>query len=278
MDHKKIGLSPEDLKKLKALLKEEEANVDVMSDDELLEAEKALEKSIHKLSGKGSTKDPKVDEAMDHTWQRIQKSMNPSGTGNNQDEASKVIEFRKARKAMPWTTISVLAMAALALLVLYPSLQKSQSEMGDPAQMGTKGAGDGTHAWQADCDIDVLGIDEVAVEEAGIGNGYEVENGKDFRISVKCSKAGFVQVWSQTPQGEEVRNSAIEANQRAFIIEDGKVSVFNLAKKADMTLEIAVTEKEIKPEINLFEIGSLPTSFGDVKVLWTDSVKFREKK
>ena len=77
MDHKKISLSPDDLKKLQALLKKEEDIVDAMSDEELEAAEKALEKRIQNLpqmSGGSSSQDK---EAIDAGWQKLQTQLNP---------------------------------------------------------------------------------------------------------------------------------------------------------------------------------------------------------
>ncbi len=277
MDHRKVGLGPEDLKKLKALLKEEESKVDAMSEADLAEAERALEATLKKLPGM-KTNDPKVDAAMDQTWQRIQKSLNPESKVQGTTEEGKVVDFRKARKSMPWTTVSVFAMAALALLVLYPALQKNELSPGDPAQMQTKGPGEESLAYASDCDIDFLGRDETSIEEAGVGQGYEVDSGADFRIAVKCSTPGYIQLWTKSPQGEELRDFKVEANVRAFVMEEGEISKFNLNNKAEMTLEIALTETEIKTEPNLLDTVQYPKVIGDSRVLWSDSVKFREKK
>lgn len=281
MDHKKITLSPDDLKKLQALLAKAEVSVDAMSDEELEAEEKALEARIRKLpqlQGESSADDK---ERLDASWQKLQKQLNPSTREElSQIENDNVVPFARPKKTLPWATMGMLAAAALALLVFYPILHKNQAtEPGDLSQLQTKGVGDeGQHSYTAFCDVDVRGPAADNVEEAGAGQGYEVDANARFSISVSCDKAGYIQVWSQSSPAAEVRNSKVEANLRSFVVEDGKPAEFTLSGASNITLEMALTDKEVLGSVDLLEVPLPAEHIGDANVTWTDSVVFREKK
>lgn len=275
MDHKKISLNPDELKKLQALLKQEEEIVDAMSDADVLAAEKALEARIRKLPQfQQGPKEPEID--LDARWKKLEKQLN-SGSAETENEKNNIVSFaRPKKKAAPWATMGILAAAALALLVVYPALRQEPMVPGDLSQMQTKGT-DGQLSYSAFCDVSVRGSDSSPVEEAGAGMGYVVNANSSFNISVSCDKAGFIQVWSKSAPAVEVRDSKAEQNVRGFVMEEGKVSEFSLSGNAAMTLEITLTDKEVKSGPNLFELEAQPAKIGDANVLWADSLTFREK-
>ena len=281
MDHKKISLNPDDLKKLQALLKKEENAVDAMTDEDLELAEKNLEKRIKDLAGFAAGLPSKDADRIDASWQKLQKHLNPMMRADLEDlEKDHLISLQKPRRGLPWVTIGALAAAALALLVLYPVLrQDSLHQPGDLGQMQTKGGhGSGESMYSAFCELDYRGPSADSVEEAGQGLGHDVDAQVSFKISVSCDQAGYIQVWSQTAPALEVRDSKVLANVRSFVIEEGKATEFSLSGKPEMLLEIALTDRPLTTETNLFEVKPPVSSLGEAKVLWADSLAFREKK
>ncbi len=280
MDHKKISLNPEDLKKLQALLRKEEDAVDAMSDAEVLAAEKALERRIKKLPQLNDGSKSNDDELIDSGWQKLQKQLNPSTREElNKSDKGNVVAFTPKKKSAPWATVGILAAAALALLVFYPVLRPGPSDGPTDFNQQTKGIdANGQPVYSAFCDVDVRGPNPDSVAEAGAGQGYEVDAQTAFIISVSCDKGGYLQVWTKGSPAEEVRDASIPANIRTVVIEDGKNAEFTLGGAGSIRFDLALTDKAIKSGANLFEISESPTRIGDADVLWSDSFVVREKK
>jgi hypothetical protein len=280
VDHRKIALNPNDLKKLEALLRTEEKVVEAMSDAELDAAEQALEQRIRELPQLGDGVGPRDEELIQAGWQKLQKQLSPSTREELNTQGMGQVVALKPKKTMPWTTLGFLAAAALALVVFYPALRQGPgSDPTDFGQTQTKGVdSQGQFTYSAFCDVDVRGPNADSVAEAGAGQGYEIDPQAVFSISVSCDKAGYIQVWSKGSPAEEVRDAPVPTHVRTFVVEDGKTAEFTLGASREIRLELALTDKAIGSSADLFETSASPSRIGDASVLWADSIAVREKR
>ncbi|RYZ56114.1 MAG: hypothetical protein EOP07_13025 [Proteobacteria bacterium] len=278
MDHRKITLDPEDLKKLKALLKEEEARVEALADTELKADEEALEGRIRDFARGNSEGDSSTD-SINTNWEKIQSRMNGTTTSKS-SEASNVHAFvkPKPKKALPWGTIGGLAAAALALLVLYPKLSPtSGKDPTDLGQMQTKGTGTEILATNF-CDVDVVGPNANSVDEAANGLGYFIRSNERFTISLNCDASGFIQIWSPGSPLPEVRNIKVERNVRTAVTkEDGNPVEFSLHDRKEAKFSAALTNVALSPGFDLLEAAVPASKLGEAKVLWSDSILVKGK-
>lgn len=277
MDHRKITLDPEDLKKLKALLKEEEARVDALAETELSSDEKALEGRIRDFARGNSEGDSSTD-SINTNWEKIQSRMNGTTPSKSGDGHNVVSLAAKKKKALPWGTIGGLAAAALALLVLYPKLSPNPGQ--DPTDLGqmqTKGTG--TEAAASNfCDVDVVGPNANSVDEVANGLGYFIRSNERFTISLNCDAAGFIQIWSPGSPLPEVRNIKVERNVRTAVTkEDGSPVEFSLHDRKEAKFSAALTLAPLSPGFNLLEAAVPATVLGESKVLWSDSILVKGK-
>ncbi|MBC7659741.1 MAG: hypothetical protein H7249_08535 [Chitinophagaceae bacterium] len=284
MDHKKIDLDPEDIKKLRALLKAEEDKVDELSDAELAQAEEALSRAVRKLTSDTAQDSAKIldareIEAIDASWQKIQKQLNPVGRADGLDgknnENLVTLASRAKKKSFPWATLGMLAIAALALLVVYPKIQHSDSDVAiDPANMQTKGAAETFH-YATFCDVEVEGPTADSVEKTGDGKAYNARSHDQLHINLLCDQSGFIQLWSTGGPAAEYRDIPVTRNVRTAITDERGAVNFSLRGAKDMHLGVALTENKIDQDVNLFEAEIPARTLGSSKVLWSDSVDIR---
>jgi hypothetical protein len=276
VDHRKITLDPEDLKKLKALLKEEEARVEALADNELSADEEALEGRIRDFA-RGNSEGNSSTDSINTNWEKIQSRMNGTTTSKSSDAPNVVSFDSKKKKAMPWATIGGLAAAALALLVLYPKLSP-RNDPSDLGQMQTKGSGTGEIGHSSYCDVDVVGPQANSVDEAANGLGYFIRSNERFTISLNCDAPGFVQIWSRGSPLPEIRNIKVERNVRTAVTkEDGNPVEFSLHDRKEANFSAALTTVPLSPGFDLLE-ASVPTGLlGEAKVLWSDSILVKGK-
>ncbi|MES2746299.1 MAG: hypothetical protein V4655_12785 [Bdellovibrionota bacterium] len=289
MDHKKITLNPEDLKKLQALLRKEEEAVDALSDAEVLAAEKALEQRIKNLPQMKDGSQSNDDELIHSSWQKLQKQLNPSTRAElNQTEKGNVLAFTPKKKSAPWATVGVLAAAALALLVFYPALRQGPSN--DPTDFGQQTKGMDNHGlpnYSSGCDVDLRarmvtpGDEDKAVDDdklvAEDGGNFEVDPKATFYFTVKCRDAGYVHVWTKNPPGEEVRDSSVPREVLTPVIENNVRADFTFEGAKSIQFVMALTDQPVTNGPILFDTPDSPTKIGNAKVLWIDSFVVREK-
>lgn len=283
MDHRKVSLDPEDLKKLMALLKEEEARVDALSESDLKADEEALEGRIRDFA-RGHSEGNTATDSINTNWQKIQQRMaaeTPSQQSSPKEEKEghgRVIAFQPKKKILPWTTMLAVAAAALALLVLYPKLAPTDgNDPGDLNQMQIKGMNNGG-SYASFCDVDLRGQSPTSVEELGNGMGYFVKPGENFEISLLCDADGFVQLWTAGAPATEFRNIQVRRNERIAITQgEGKAISFNLQGRPEMNYGVALTDKPIDNDVNLLESSIPATSLGKGSVLWSDHILVKGK-
>ncbi|MBC7531990.1 MAG: hypothetical protein H7318_10460 [Oligoflexus sp.] len=281
MDHRKVSLDPEDLKKLMALLQEEEARVDALSDSDLKADEEALEGRIRDFA-RGHSEGNTATDSINTNWQKIQPRMAaeiPSEQSSPKEEKEgRVIAFQPKKKTFPWTTMGAVAAAALALLVLYPKLAPTGgNDPGDLSQMQTKGANSGG-SYASFCDVDLRGQSKTSVEELGNGMGYFAKPGESFEISLLCDADGYVQLWTAGAPATEFRNIKVQRNERIAITQsEGKAVSFNLQGRPEMNYGVALTDKPIDNDVNLLESSIPATSLGKGSVLWSDNILVKGK-
>lgn len=282
MDHRKISINPGDLQKLKDLLQEEEERIDAMSDEELAEAERQLEQKIRKLARNSPSE--AAPRHRDETWQEIQKRMQKqeqrSTPADESLESRGVIPLR--RKQNPWGWVGALAAAALALFILYPSLQPNppQGTM-DPSQTLTKGSGTGI-ALSTDCAIDIRGKTNESVKELDYSQGFEVTIGEAVQIFYRCRQDGYLQVWNSGRPAEEFRNIQVVKDQTAGVPEDptlgnAAVAEFPLQEGDSWILTFVLTDSKIGNDVDLLEYREIPEQMGKSKVLWFETIAVKGK-
>lgn len=282
MDHRKVSLDPEDLKKLKILLKEEEARVDALSDNDLKADEEALEGRIRDFA-RGPSEGPSESDSIHGNWQKIQERMaaaSPASPATPEDDKEgRVIALPSKKKALPWTTVAAVAAAALALLVLYPKLAPTGG-MKDPTDLGqmqTKGTGTGV-ASLSFCDVDLRGRTSNAIEETGNGMGFFAKPGESFEISLLCDADGYVQLWSADAPATEFRNIYVKRNNRTAIThQEGRPVSFNLQGRSQVDYGVALTDKPIDNDVDLLDVSLPIMSLGRSSVLWSDHILVKGK-
>jgi len=279
VDQRKVSLDPKDLKRLAALLKEEEARVDALADEELEADEVALEGRIRDFAHGHGVADAAKD-SISTNWDEIRLRMESTPSSVKEEQLGRVVPFQAKKKSMPWLPIGGLAAAALALFVLYPNLSNKDSAVPNDYGQQVKGTGVGTgSAASSFCDIDVTGRTPDSVEEAGNGQGYIVTPEENFQISTKCDDPGFIQVWSKGSEATEFRNLAVERNVRMPVSQDGKQVEFTIKGQLPVEYAIVLTDKPIGNEIDLLDnTETLETkSFGSAKILWSDLIHVKGK-
>lgn len=282
MDHRKVSLDPEDLKKLKALLKEEEARVEALSENDLKADEEALEGRIRDFA-RGHSAGNTATDTINTNWQKIQQRMAAAETVAEkisplQEKEGRVLVFQPKKKSLPWTTMGAIAAAALALLVLYPKLSPTGGK--DPNDLGgmqTKGTGTGG-SYARFCDVDLRGQSPTAVEELGNGLGYFAKPGESFEISLLCDADGYVQLWTAGAPATEFRNIQVKRNERTAITQqEGKSVSFNLQGRPEINYGVALTDKPIGNDVNLLDSSIPATSLGKSSVMWSDNILVKGK-
>lgn len=278
MDHRKITVSPDDLKKLEALLREEEARVDAMSDDELEAAERELEERIRRVARHPSSEHSNSDR--DANWKQLQQRLsNPTERElESLPQADEI--FRRKNNAWGW--LGALAAAALALFILYPSLQPNSTDQAlDPSQALTKGTGNSPAAI-TDCKIDVRGRTNESVTELDLSQGFEVSVGEAVQIFYNCRHDGYLQVWNNGHPAEEFRNLPVQKDQTAGIPDDdagpgqqGKLAEFPLQAGDSWIFSVVLTDSKIGNDVNLLDLKDVPDALGTSKVLWYDTISVK---
>lgn len=273
MDHRKITVSPDDLKKLEALLREEEARVDAMSDDELEAAERELEERIRRSARHSTSEHSDFDR--DANWKQLQERLrNP--VERELDPLPQNVEPLR-RKNNTWGWLGALAAAALALFILYPSLQPGDQSL-DPSQALTKGTGNSPAA-VTDCKIDVRGRTNESVTELDYSQGFEVSVGESVQIFYNCRHDGYLQVWNNGHPAEEFRNLRVQKDQNAGVLDEdagpgqqGKLAEFPLQAGDSWIFSVVLTDSKIGNEVNLLDLKEIPEALGTSKVLWYDTI------
>ncbi len=286
MDQRKIKLDPNDLKKLKALLKEEEARVDALSEAGLRADELALEGRIRDFARGHSVGDPSTD-TINMNWEEIRQRMDATSPTAKDEQLGRLVPFQAKKRPLPWTTVGGIAVAAVALLVFYPLLRKTPHVPVDYAQQtkGLENTAAHANASASFCDVNVTGKAPESVEESANGQSYIVTPSENFDISVLCDTAGFIQLWSLTPPATEFRNVPVLRNVRTSITQEDLA--FKLKAKAQVSYRIALTNIGIGTDINLFEIKDRDSALepepafdhtiGSAHVLWSDSINVKGK-
>lgn len=281
MDHKKIPLGPDDIKKLKALLKEQEKLVDAMSDDELAQAERDVELRIKKLPQMSTKTSRESEQDVDEAWKRLEQRMNAQNQNAKVETPLNVIPLQQKKKSLPWATLSVLAAAALALLIFYPSLRQNQrTEPGDLSQMQTKG---NEGRVSGDCEIEFVGAGEPISEGAFAGQGYLADARGSFPLKVFCQESGYLQVVNANDPQSAILNAKIEKAQAALPHRGDDVASFGLSGQATASILLVLTDSpvtSIDEVVNAMSMNSkeAPKTVGAAKILWSDRVILQEKK
>ncbi len=259
MDHRKIVLDPEDLKKLEALLKAEENAVDQMSDAELEAAEKALEQRIRNLA-KNS---PIATADADKNWEKIQTKMDAAVPVSN------VISLEAKRKSFAWPALGMLAVAALALIVITPKLRQNQQNPSDLSQLQTKGL-EGSGEMTNFCDVEIRGRNGETIPAAGNGQDFIISPKEGFQISFKCDADGFLQVWSNGPSAIEFRNIPVEREKRT-----GRELRIVLGPNAAESVGLALTKEQIPEDVDLLHTPIPAQRFDSITPAWADSISVK---
>jgi hypothetical protein len=276
VDHRKVTVTPDDLQKLKTLLREQEERVDAMETEaELAAAERELEEKIRRLARSSPTEISTQNR--DENWEKIQPRLNPLSESEAEtgSTASNVVPLRKQQNTWGW--LGAFAAAALALFVLYPKMQDNQNQMTvDPTQSLTKG-NSGAAAFTASCDVDVRGKTNEAVQNKADGSGFEVSVGETVEILYSCNHDGYMQVWNNGHPAEEFRNLPVRAGEKTGIIQEGKLVEFPLQGGDSWVFSVVLTDSKIGSDVDLLELKDIPSKLGVSQVLWYDSIAVKGK-
>jgi hypothetical protein len=215
----------------------------------------------------------------DENWQQIQKRLTPQSREEPMTITTDALVVPLRRKQNQWAWLGALAAAALALFVLYPSLQPKPTQSTVDSSL-TKGTAAGPVA-VTDCRIDVRGKTNEAVNELNYSQGFEVTIGEAVQIFYTCHHDGYLQVWNNGRPAEEYRNLPVVKDRAAGIHRSsdpqGRLAEFPLQAGDSWVFSVVLTDSKIGADVNLLDLQDVPATLGTSKVLWYDTIAVKGK-
>lgn len=261
MADKKITIKPDDMERLRELMRQEEAKLDAAnpSDAELSQWENRLEDNLRKLAQKTPETLPSHTEEMDRNWAALQEKLKkaPKAVEEPQKPAD-VLPLKRPSKNKMLPFLGGVAAAALVFMMLRPQVSDDSLTMNEQ-NVQIKGTAGQVAA--ADCELDVTSLDGSTVVPAADGMGFIGNSGAEVEISFRCSSSGFMRAEVQGPESVTL-NTKVTDGERQRILREGQIARFPLQSGKPWSISLVLTDKELSKD----------TVVPQDQILWQDTI------
>ncbi len=265
MSSKTTNLSPEDKKKLLALVSEEEKILDDanMTDEELWKEELALSQEISRLVGevppaKGEDH-AQQDGDQTRNWEAIKKSLETHA--KPQSDVVVALPSRSIKK----TQWSLLFMAAASIaLFMYVANKPKHIATIDPLQESFKGINSGEGI---DCDYEFIGRSSGSLK----GNGlvFQLATPQSVNLRMNCADAAFVHIRVSGREIQTFLNGTMDTGLVMFGSDPWAITV-----ESNVEISLFVTQGELGSSDMLTSLTEESSAEGEETIFkWRDTTQ-----